>query len=177
MSAVTRPPVVRDASGRVLAVDPRDPQVQAVYEFERACVEPLFRPHALSATEVRGIASEAAVLMGVPTPRVSFAALPVACHADAREWRLLVADWGRTYVTVLHEMAHLGTCHLREAPHGPSFVGMAIALYEAIGGVDGDEVARAATRRRVAFGPYDMFRTATAAASSGDGGGFAGIDF
>ena len=178
MSRPPGPRVVRDASGRVLASDPRDPQVQAVYEWERSCVEPLFQAHVLSADQVRAVAWDAAVLMGVRPPQVSFAALPVACHADVQRWRLLVADWGRTWCTVLHEMAHLGTCHLDEPAHGPAFVGMAIALYEAIGGIDGDVVARDAMRRRIAFGPYDAFRTVhQPSRSDGDEGGFAGIDF
>ncbi len=167
--------VPRDATGRPYPVDPRDPQAHGVYEWERSLVEPHFRAAVLSADEVRGLALEASALTDIAPPVVRFAGIALACHADPSTWTLFVADWGRNVVTVLHEMAHLAVHGREPEPHGPVFVGMAIALYETLGGLDGDALAASARRRGLRIGSHAHLRQDLTLAPQ-VAGGFAGDD-
>ncbi len=147
---------VRDASGRPVRVDPSDPQAQLVYEWERRHVEPAFAPAMLSSAQVAALVADACVATGTRRPAIRHAGLSLPCHADPATWTLLIATWGRGKVTILHEVAHLAVHGRDREGHGPVFVGMAIALYDAFGGPDAGAMAASARRMGVRVGPYDM---------------------
>jgi len=106
---------------------------QRVYDWERNFVEPRDIGF-LSRDDTKGLVSAASSFLGIREPAVRFVkASSAPCKANYREWSIVISDWGRSRVTVLHEMAHLGSVQavLRgEDGHGPTFVATAIALYE-----------------------------------------------
>ena len=159
----------RDARGRPLRVDPADPQAQVVYEWERRHVEPLLAPAMMSSAQVEILVGEACAATGTRSPAVRYANLAMPCHADTRTWTLLIANWGRNKVTVLHEVAHLAVHGREREGHGPAFVGMAISLYAAFCAMDGDALAASARRMGLRVGPYDMLDDAAPAGGWDEG--------
>ncbi len=103
------------------------------------------------------MARAAAAHLGMRQPAIGFTAMPgVPCLAYPSRHALRIAEWGRDQVTVLHEVSHLATwpAVLRgEAPHGPAFVTMAIALYARFLGIPVAWLEETARMRRIAFRP------------------------
>lgn len=69
------------------------------------------------------------------------------CRAIPAKWEIVITDWGRHPVTVLHEVAHLASWEAvvaGEAAHGPSFLGQAMDFYEAFLGLDRGHLLRTA---------------------------------
>ena len=134
-----------------------DPQAYAVYSWERDFIETRVGPQIMSREQCEGTVRRAAahLRMTVPTIRyVPHFGLP--CLAIPSEHELRIAIWGRAHVTLLHEMAHLGSWRyvLRgEAPHGPSFVGCAIELYEKFLGIPSTYMEEKAAMRGIDFIP------------------------
>lgn len=127
--------------------DPRDPQRDRLYEWEREAIEAHLPPEVMSREEVRDLIAAASSVLGMPEPEVAFKTLPVPCRAIPAHWRIEISEWGRTRVTVLHEIAHLATLPAMrrgEEPHGGAFLGMAIALYARFIGLDGAALVRSA---------------------------------
>lgn len=114
-------------------------QAQRTYDWERNFVEPKL-PAFLSKEECLSLVRRAAAEAGMEVPAVRFAkAASMPCRAVPSKWEIVIADWGRTPVTVLHEMAHLAAIDglMRgEDGHGPSFMGWACAYYSRLLGLD-----------------------------------------
>lgn len=112
---------------------------QRLYDWERNSVEP-FAKAFLSREECEALVSRAAGAAGIKLPRVRFAkSASMPCRAVPTRWEVVIADWGRTPVTVLHEVAHLATLPAviaGEDPHGPAFLAQAIAFYACFLGMD-----------------------------------------
>jgi hypothetical protein len=110
------------------------PYAQRVYDWERTFVEP-GDPSLLSREDCAALSAAACRVLGIPVPRLRFTKQSSApCWANPREWTVSISDWGRTRVTLLHELAHLGAVArgaVREDPHGPTFLRCAIDLYVA----------------------------------------------
>lgn len=120
---------------------------QRVYDWENNCVEPKAVGF-LSRDECHELVDKACTMSGIlkPSIRISKSAF-MSCRAVPAKWQLVFSGWGRTGVTVLHEVAHLATIQaiLRgEDAHGPSFVGQAIEFYHRILGVDLEYLVRTA---------------------------------
>ena len=140
-----------------------DVLAQRVYEWERDVVEPKSL-NFLSREECLELAGRAALFLGIPAPslRISKAA-SMPCRAIPSKWQIVIAGWGRTPVTLLHEVAHLGSLKAvakGENPHGPAFVATAIALYARFLGLDAAKLSDSARQYGVgvgtqAFGPVD----------------------
>lgn len=112
---------------------------QRVYDWERNFVEPK-DIGLLSRDDAKGLVSAASSFLGIREPTVRFVkASSAPCKANFREWSIVISDWGRSRVTVLHELAHLGSVQAvsqGEDGHGPTFVATAIALYARFLGMD-----------------------------------------
>lgn len=134
-----------------------DPQQHEVYAWERDFVEPRVGPEIMSREECLDLVAAAAAHLGLPsTPTVTFPVIQMACKAIPSRNAIEIADWGRSRITVLHEMAHFGSWRKvvqGEAPHGESFLGCAIGLYAKFCGLDLNWLEQTATLRRLRFIP------------------------
>jgi hypothetical protein len=134
--------------------DKHDPQVRRVYSWEANCLERHLKPQVLSKDEVNRLIRDCARSVKRAPPTVTWTSLPVNCLAIPSRNELRIADWGRTVLTVAHEMAHIGSWGqvLQGAePHGPEFVGVAMDLYEEFCGFDRDYLHDTARRYEVRF--------------------------
>ena len=142
-------------------VDPNDPQAERVYEWERACVETRVPLEVRSLDEMNDLVLEAAGFLGIGLPDVRTTNSDTACKAIPGEWAIEIAPWGRNAVTVLHEVAHLGTWNqvlVGEQPHGAAFVGAAIMLYSRFLGLDPDRLTTSAGAYGLAVRMHGNFR-------------------
>lgn len=112
---------------------------ERVYAWEREHVEP-YDSRLLSRPEATAMVGRAAALGGIRVPSIRFAkAASMSCRAIPGQWSIVIADWGRTPVTLLHEVAHLAAWPAvlsGEDPHGPAFLRQAIAYYSGMLGMD-----------------------------------------
>jgi len=120
---------------------------QTEYDWERNYVEPKAQGF-LSREECLAYVSRSAKMARIETPKVRFAkAASMPCRAVPAKWEIVIADWGRTPVTVLHEMAHLAAVRSMapgEDGHGPTFLAWACAFYSVFLGLDHDYLVRTA---------------------------------
>lgn len=136
-----------------------DISAQAVYDWEAEVVE----PHAVEMLDkdgCRAILREVCRLARLEPPRLIFTPLRVPCYYEPRDRKIRIAEWGRTRVTVLHEIAHYvdhAMNGLGAAPHGPNFVRIAMALYARYVGVPLDDMEKGAAVRRVPFADRSAF--------------------
>lgn len=112
--------------------DPADPQQLVLYEWERSSIHPRVPPMVMSGSEMIGLAGRLTAALRIPQPTVRFTALNVACRATPSENLLEFAEWGRNAAVLAHEVSHLATWRhvlAGEAPHGPTFLAVAMQLY------------------------------------------------
>lgn len=106
---------------------------EKIYEWERDCVEPSSNLY-LSKNQCLHLTEQACKYLGIPAPSIRFTKMgSMPCRAIPSEWKIVIAAWGRSPVTILHEVAHLGTLEAvinGEDPHGPAFASCAIDLYD-----------------------------------------------
>jgi len=128
---------------------------QRVYDWERNFVEPRDIGF-LSRDDTRALVGSASSFLGIREPSVRFVkASSAPCKANFREWSIVISDWGRSRVTVLHEVAHLGSVQALmrgEDGHGPTFVATAISLYARFLGLDPNALAAQARSVGIAVG-------------------------
>lgn len=121
---------------------------QTEYDWERNYVEPKAQAY-LSREECLAYVTKSAAMAGMETPKVRFAkAASMPCRAVPAKWEIVIADWGRTPVTVLHEMAHLAAIRSMapgEDGHGPTFLGWACAFYSRFLGIEHGYLVRTAS--------------------------------
>jgi hypothetical protein len=114
-----------------------DYQQQRVYSWERAVVEP-YDVATMSKDEIVEFVFKACSLIGIPMPFIRFNKTMKSCRAYPGLNKIDISLWGRNAATILHEIAHLAdpmAAQGLEPGHGPTFVGIAMALYERIIGV------------------------------------------
>lgn len=134
-----------------------DPQADAVYRWERECVEKQVGPQIMSRQQCEGMLRQAAGFLGMTQPEIEYGPL---AHADCLAYpalhKMLIHTWGRSQVTLLHETAHLASWRMArrgEAGHGPTFVSVAMRLYERFLGIPMEYLERTAAERGIAFIP------------------------
>lgn len=136
---------------------------ERVYGWERDSVE-RSDGTLLSREDCRDLAAAASALLGIAEPGLRFVKSGHSpCWAQPSSWTVSISDWGRTRVTLLHEVAHLGSVSalLRgEDPHGPAFVRCAMDLYEAFVGMPMDRLEATAAAHGIAFAPRGARRAA-----------------
>ena len=114
-------------------------QAQRVYDWERNFVEPKAVDY-LSREDCLSFVRRGSQLAGMEIPNGRFAkSAAMPCRAVPAKWEIVIADWGRTSVTVLHELAHLAAVHDMapgEDGHGSTFLGWACAYYSRLLGID-----------------------------------------
>lgn len=127
---------------------------QRVYDWEAQCVEPKAGGF-LSRDECHELIERACAFSKMAKPQVRISkATYMSCRAIPGKWQLVFAGWGRTGVTVLHEVAHLATYQdvIRgEDGHGPAFVGQAIEYYSTFLGIDIQYLIRTANEFRIPY--------------------------
>lgn len=150
-------------------------RAQLLYDWERNYVEP-GAVGFLSREACLALVSKAAVASGIPAPAVRFAkSASMSCRAVPSKWQVVIADWGRTPVTVLHEVAHLATIRnvmAGEDPHGPAFLAQAIDYYSRFLGIDGE-----ALRKSAAAVGLEVGRQPSPQAKPSARPGFADVEF
>lgn len=112
---------------------------QLEYDWEANYVEPCIRPVRLSREECEFYVRRAVEISGVAPPTLSFPKSRQRCTFYPSRWHVEISSWGRTPITVLHEMAHLASLPAviaGENAHGPAFVRQAIEFYHVIAGID-----------------------------------------
>ena len=69
-----------------------------------------------------------------------------------------LATWGLNAGITLHEVSHavVTALGLEASSHGPEFVAVAMALYDAFGGIDGDRMKTRAVEMGVQFGFFQV---------------------
>lgn len=153
-------------------------RTQLLYDWERNYVEPKAQSF-LSREDCRELVRRAAWASGIPAPAVRFAkSSSMPCRAVPHRWEIVIADWGRNPVTLLHEAAHLATLEAvaaGEDPHGPSFLAKAIAFYSAFLGIDEDWLRK--TAEAVGLRPRSSPRRVARKLSAASGGGFSEVEF
>ncbi|MDW9478958.1 hypothetical protein GOB57_09720 [Sinorhizobium meliloti] len=136
-----------------------DEAASRLYRWEDAFVEPRqsAADRLLTTEQCRDYVFRACSATGTRHPTIRFTkASHLPCRADLERWEIILAEWGRAALPVLHETAHLATYEavLRgENGHGPSFARMAIELYAAFLGIDRDYLVRTAVKCGVIVGP------------------------
>ena len=136
-----------------------DEVARRLYHWEDAFVDPRQRPgdRLLTSEQCRELVFNACAVTGTRVPYVRMkSASHVPCKANFRTWEIILAEWGRAALPVLHEVAHLATFDdvMRgENPHGPSFARMAIEFYAVFMGVDMEYMLRTAAKCGVLVGP------------------------
>lgn len=139
---------------------PQDPQAERLYEWERSWLEPKLPPEIMSQEEVRGLVARVSAATSIIEPTVAFVSLNVACKAKPLQNRLEIADWGRSRLTILHELAHLVSwpwVMRGDAPHGRAFTTVAIILYNRFLGFSLDFLAGSAVNRQLDFDPRAIY--------------------
>ena len=132
----------------------QDPQAERLYEWERSWLEPKLPSEIMSQEEVRGLVARVSAAAGIVEPTVVFVSVNVACKAKPWENKLEIADWGRSRLTILHEIAHLATWPwvIRgDAPHGRAFTTVAIILYNRFLGFSLEFLSASAANRQLDF--------------------------
>lgn len=111
----------------------------------------------LTTEQCRELVTRACQVTGTRQPTVRMKnASHSPCKADFRSWEIVLTEWGRAALPVLHEVAHLATFEdvIRgENPHGPAFARMAIDFYAVFMGVEMEYMLRTAARCGVLVGP------------------------
>ncbi len=137
-----------------------DEVARKLYHWEDAFVATKQRPGdmLLTSEQCRLLVEQACTVTGTRLPTVRFRnAAHVPCKANFRTWEIILAEWGRAALPVLHEVGHLATFDdvmAGENPHGPSFARMVIELYATFMGVDMEYMLRTAARCGVVVGPH-----------------------
>jgi len=154
-------------------------RAQLLYDWERNFVEPSAQSF-MSREDCLSLVFRSSAAAGIPAPRVRFAKSTRApCRAVPSRWEVVIADWGRNPVTVLHEVAHLATLPAiaaGEDPHGPSFLAQAIAFYADFLGMDEAKLRKTAAAIGLAVAPRPGGRNAEKPPSASRGG-FSDIEF
>lgn len=105
---------------------------RACYAWEAQYVEPRAVAY-LSKDDCVDLIRSAALREGIKVPVVNFMSVDrLPCKANIDTWTIDIAYWGRTPVTLLHELAHLVTVDAifkGEDPHGPTFIAKCIDYY------------------------------------------------
>lgn len=135
----------------------QDVQRFAVYAWERDFVERAVPAEIMSRDQCDNFVRRASAHLGMRAPKVVYCKLDGnKCWAVPDTHELHIASWGRSHVTLLHEVAHLDTWPTvmrGEAPHGPTFVGSAMALYSFFLRIPVHELERTARMRGIQFVP------------------------
>jgi hypothetical protein len=130
-------------------------RAQLVYDWEANHVEPGDRTF-LSREAARALVVEACRFLGIKVPEIQFINGSMApCSASITRWKLRITEWGRTRVTLLHEVAHLGSAEAVRAGedgHGPTFLAVAISLYSRFLGLDEQTLITSARRVGLSVG-------------------------
>lgn len=154
-------------------------QAQLLYDWERNHVEPKGQAY-LSREDCLSLVRRASAAAGIVPPSVRFAkAASMPCRAVPGRWEVVIADWGRNPVTVLHEVAHLAALPALaegEDPHGPAFLAQAIAFYAHFLGLDEGMLRRTAASMGLAAAPRTGARDAKKPPRSA-AGGFEEVEF
>lgn len=104
----------------------------ACYAWEAHYVEPKAVSY-MSKDDCLDMVQTVALRENLPIPKINFmSAANIPCYANISDWSINIAIWGRTPVTILHELAHLMTADLLtrgEDPHGPTFIAKCIDYY------------------------------------------------
>ena len=138
-----------------------DPQQNLVYEWEFAQVDYIAPKEVLSTSEMEMFVTQVSKDLMIRPVSVISTNSNLPCRAIFREWAIEIAPWGRSQVTVLHEMAHFGTIKqiMKGAePHGPEFVGVAIGLYVAYLGFDKGYLIKTAENSGIRVGEVPEFK-------------------
>ncbi|MBY3151168.1 SprT family zinc-dependent metalloprotease [Rhizobium laguerreae] len=136
-----------------------DEAARRVYHWEEAFVEPRqsAADRLLTTDQCRDYVFRACAATGTRLPTIKFTkASHSPCKADLVSWQVILAEWGHSALTVLHETAHLATyesVRRGENGHGPSFVRMAIEFYSGFLGINRDFLLQSAERCGVFVGP------------------------
>lgn len=104
-----------------------------VYDWETNYISPL-DGHYLSKYDCFDLIQKSSDFLKINPPTVRLRkASQIPCEAVPKKWEMILADWGRTRVTVLHEMAHFvsykATYEYGDDPHGLLFIIHAMLLY------------------------------------------------
>jgi hypothetical protein len=136
-----------------------DEAARRLYHWEEAFVEPRqsAKDRLLTSDQCRDYVFRACAATGTRLPTMKFTkASHSPCKADLVNWQIVIAEWGYSAVTVLHEAAHLATydaVRRGENGHGPSFARMAIEFYAGFLGMNRDYLLQSAARCGVLVGP------------------------
>lgn len=155
-----------------------DEAARRLYRWEEVFVEPRQSDgdRLLTTDQCRDYVFRACAATGTRLPSIRFSkSSHVPCKAVFPTWEIVLAEWGRAALPVLHETAHLATyeaVRAGENGHGPSFARMAIELYHAFLGIDRDYMLQTAAKCGVEVGP-----TAAVFVPRSDSSPFTDIDF
>lgn len=131
-----------------------DPYTELLYEWERIVIESKMKPAVMASWEIRELVHAASSHLDVPPPSIQFISLPLPCMADSKRNTIRIAEWGRTPLTVLHEMAHLlAAAKYGAGGHGRVFLTLAIDLYGTFLGVSTDALEASALEYGLEFIP------------------------
>lgn len=136
-----------------------DEAARRLYHWEDVFVEPKqsAADRLLTTEQCRDYVFRACAVTGTRLPGIRFSkASHVPCKADFSRWEIILAEWGRAALPVLHETAHLATfeaVHRGENGHGPSFARMVIELYSGFLGINRDYLLQTAARCGIPVGP------------------------
>ncbi len=105
---------------------------RACYAWEAHYVEPRAIAY-LAKDDCVDLIYTVALRENIQIPKINFMNVDqIPCYANISDWSINIAQWGRTPVTILHEMAHLTTFEFLksgEDPHGPTFIAKCIDYY------------------------------------------------
>jgi hypothetical protein len=136
-----------------------DEFARRLYHWEDAFVEPKqsAADRLLTTEQCRDYVFKACSATNTRLPSIRFSkASHVPCKADFSRWEIILAEWGRAALPVLHETAHLATFNAvrhGENTHGPSFARMVIELYSGFLGINREYLIQTAARCGVPVGP------------------------
>lgn len=149
-------------------------RAELLYDWERNYVEP-HAQYYLSKDSCIALIEKASLLAGIRRPDIRFMKSASApCRAVPGKWQIVITDWGRTPVTVLHEVAHLAAFPAQlkgEDPHGPAFLAQAISFYANFLGLDEEKMRQTAASVGLKAGqpPQGMRRREPRASTSSFG--------
>jgi len=140
----------------VLSTD-EDEASRSVRSWEAEVVDPAVPLRIMDRAACSAMVAQAAACLGIVQPQTEFRDLGgEPCASDPERNALVVANWARTQVRVLHEVAHIagwrGVCR-GEPLHGPSFMSAAITVYENVLGIPRGRLESAATAHGLDFIP------------------------
>lgn len=136
-----------------------DETAKRLYNWEERFVEPRQKDwqRLLSKEQCEEFVKAACFKTGTRLPFIRFNKMNATpCKAVPGTWEILIAEWGRSAVTILHETAHLATIRAvidGENPHGASFARQAIEFYRDFVGIDEGYLLETAARCGVSVGP------------------------